>query len=227
MKTLLILIMAPFMSWAQPTSSKSKGHDLSAYQLVQVFDGKVAKQMPFSLKQVKIQNLKIHKDSISFQIQGAKFVLTLSSEKEHTLRFNGRLFKSKEVANANLARRSLMEKFGLKQKQISWLSYLISKAWADTPIDPIEGAMEDAFYSYTFLPDNQPFDLQSTSLAELPHLIGKRNTREALSIFSSLLVAASRFSQTHQEFIQALDLGVPSNSLPVAPNFSTSPRVVH
>ncbi len=226
MKTLLTMIMAPLLSWAQPASSQSLGRDLSAYQLVQVFDGKVAKQMPRSLKKVKIQNLKIHKDSLSFQIRGAKFALTLLSGKEHVLRFNGQLFKSNELENVNLARKAIFKKFGLSVKHISWISFLITNVWADTPVDPTEGSMDDAFYSYTFMPDNQPFDLMSTSLAELPQLMGKANTRDALSILGSLLTAVNRFSQTDLGFIQALDLGVPSNSLPVAPNFSTSPHVV-
>jgi len=226
MKTLWTLIMVPFLSWAQPVASQSANHDISAYQLVKAFDGKVAGQMPQSLKKVKIQNLKLHKDSLSFQIQGAKFVLTVLSKREHSLSFNGKLFKSDEISDAKLARQSLLKKFGLRKKQVSWFSYLIQRAWANTPLDPTQGAVEEAFYSYQFLPESQPLNAMSTSLSELPKLIGKSNTRDALSILGSLLTAVSAFAQTHPGLNQALDLGVPGNSLPIAPNFSTSSRVV-
>ena len=52
-----------------------------------------------------------------------------------------------------------------------------------------------------------------------------KNTRDALAIFGSLLTAVGSYSRS-PEFNQALDLGVPSNSLPIAPTFSTSSRVV-
>jgi hypothetical protein len=230
MKSLIItLLIWPALALSHSFAEEQvwASQSQSAQNFISLYSQSVAQSLPEQIKNSPIHDIYMNHERIQLRINRVNFVIEKIQGPELKLKLNGQIFSAKELASPQLARKNIIDRFGIQMREVSILSLLLSQAWANTPVDPTGSSNSGGVHSFNFLPmgNMMPIGPRFSSLAALREFLEENDVNEALGIASHLMTAISQFALNDSAFTQIFNFGA-TGPMPTAPNFSTSPRAV-